>query len=504
MTTGRQGYGRVIAADPLEERLAALESAVSRLSATARKYNVQSFPSVANAFSTVPAGATLYFPAGSYTAPTAAGWVRLLPITIEGDGDGTALRPYFDPTLDAGVAIGTRNSTVLTFGDSLTAAFGNILVRNLTIISSTVPTLNTGTGDGIRFVTPLSGKYATVDIQGVIVSGMGHDGLHFDPSSASSVDLLTLTGVRIYGSRNRGVYMTYVAAPAFIGCYINGSQGDGVFLDTGCGAARFFGSYWESNWAAASGADATFSAQMRAKLSHAISFRGCSFENWNSAGGGTALTALVLENCSGAMVDGCHFINANLVTNTRAINAISGTTVTVGDNLYQKVDIAVDTSTSDSTALVGSGGIISYDGTSGRARVLATQPDRTTAALRPHGRVELFGAEVNVTGRTTNIATANLVTGNTFTAGLYRCTVYLQITTTAVVPTVQVTIGWTATNGAKTAVVPAAALSFATLAQATATVEMEVAVSTNITYAATITGAIGTGVYALAIRLEAI
>lgn len=499
MTTGRAGYGAPLAVDPLEARLAALERAVATLSRITRRYDVREFPTVANAFATVPAGATLFFPKGTYAAPDAAGWVRTSQIIIDGEGRESVLQPY-----DAGGATGSKNSTVLTFGSSAVAAFNNIAIRNIAIVAAAIPTVNDGTGDGIRFVQPLSGNYSTVDIENVTISGMGRYGLHFDPTSASSLDLLSLRGVRVYLCRNRGVYMAYTAAPSFSGCYINGNQGDGVFLDTGCGAARFRACYWESNWAAASGADATYSAQVRAKLSHAIGFFGCSLENWNSAGGGTALTAMVLENCAGAVVDGCHFTNANLVTNTRAINAITGTTVTVGNNLYQKVDIAVDTSTADSTALVGSSGIISYDGTSGRVRVLAANIDHTTATSRPHGRVELFGAEVNATSKVASIGTTNLVTGNAFTAGVYRVTVYLQITTVSVVPTVQVTIAWTASNGAKTAVAPAAALSFATLTEASSTIEIEVAASTNITYAAAVVGAIGAGVYALNVRLEAL
>jgi hypothetical protein len=502
LTSSLPGYP-LVDVDPvaaLEARIGALESSL-HLVRVGWQFNLQTDfgGDLALALANVPAGCGLFIPKGSWALNADTAGLRLAPITIFGVGRESVIVPFT-----------TKNSCGLIFGNGSTAAFNNILLANFAIVPAGAISARDGTGDGIRFVTPLSGNYSTVEMTGLTISGMGRRALMTDVGSGSSVDLLTATNCRFYLSRHKNVYMGYTAAPKFTGCYINGAEDDGAYLGVGCGAASFVGCYFENNWVNSSGTpapDATLSNQLRADACHGLSIFGGTVENWGTAGGGTALTAIGLNACHGVTIDGVNFVNPSAVNGTRAINAHTGGSCTVGGrNTYTNVDIVADSSTGDANVVVSGGAIVTYDGTNARARVLSVAIDHTTNTSRPHGQIQLFGAEKNLTNQTASIGSTKLITGNAFTAGRYRVTPILSITTTAGVPTVQGQLQWTSLAGAQTKNFPAAALSFAALADSpdTTSVDLYMTAATDLTFTTTVTGAIGTGKYALSIRVEAL
>lgn len=99
--------------------------------------------------------------------------------------------------------------------------------------------------------------------------------------------------------------------------------------------------------------------------------------------------------------------------------------------------------------------------------------------------------EVSLPGRTTAIGSTNFT--NAGTAGFYRVHWYLVVTTTAAVPTMTVTIGWTDNAAARTNVSAPIAFAATNFAQGDVIVRLN---SGSVSYLTTLTGAIGTGVYA--------
>ena len=131
------------------------------------------------------------------------------------------------------------------------------------------------------------------------------------------------------------------------------------------------------------------------------------------------------------------------------------------------------------------------------ATLIQTLQRRT--ALVPDSRLRV-GDSIQLLAQTASISTANLITRAR--NGIYVATVFVQVTTADAgsAATVLATIGWTdraaATTAATTALVVTAA------GRQKLTVEMQVQPDTNITYASTVAGAIGTAAYALEIKLE--
>lgn len=94
---------------------------------------------------------------------------------------------------------------------------------------------------------------------------------------------------------------------------------------------------------------------------------------------------------------------------------------------------------------------------------------------------------------------------NASTAGLYRIEYYLEVTTTAAVPTITATIAYTDDGVARTVIsaVVAFVTNSATAGFTQGTVFVRLA-SGSITYATTLVGAIGTGVYSFYASCERI
>jgi len=131
----------------------------------------------ATALSLCPAGGVLYFPAGSYSTSSAAGWLINKPVTIMGDatspnaaGTAGAVITPFDPGGTG--TFRTFNSTVFKI------ASNDVVIRDLTIIAlpyfdpASPPAI--GTGDGIQVMAGSGVIYSNIRIEHVTITGMGH------------------------------------------------------------------------------------------------------------------------------------------------------------------------------------------------------------------------------------------------------------------------------------------------------------------------------------------
>ena len=112
------------------------------------------------------------------------------------------------------------------------------------------------------------------------------------------------------------------------------------------------------------------------------------------------------------------------------------------------------------------------------------------------------GNTVTLTGQSATVAAANLITAAR--NAIYRATVIVQVTTADAVSaaTVLATIGWTDRIGATTQATTALAVN--ATGRQTLHAVMEVQGNTAVTYATTVTGAIGAARYAIEVRLERI
>jgi hypothetical protein len=109
---------------------------------------------------------------------------------------------------------------------------------------------------------------------------------------------------------------------------------------------------------------------------------------------------------------------------------------------------------------------------------------------------------VALTAQTDTIGDTNLqVNGGVAPAGMYRVSYYLVTTSAGVSGTVKATFGWTDLAAARTQ--DSATITFGTLATpATGTIIVQADGIANITYATTVTAAVGSPEYALSITVE--
>ncbi len=118
----------------------------------------------------------------------------------------------------------------------------------------------------------------------------------------------------------------------------------------------------------------------------------------------------------------------------------------------------------------------------------------------------LSTATLNLTAQAAAITTTTLFA--TTVAGLYRLSYYLYITTAGNSVNLTGTIGWTDDSGAAANSVVTGNIACQTLGANSTTalglgsVTFYAAITTNITYATALSGAIGSGRYALRVRLE--
>lgn len=154
-------------------------------------------------------------------------------------------------------------------------------------------------------------------------------------------------------------------------------------------------------------------------------------------------------------------------------------------NLSNTVPAAVSGGTNVLWQTDGSGNISAY--------TLSSAPIVSTGAL-------------NLTGQSAAITTTTLFA--TTVAGIYRLSYYLYITTAGNSVNLTGTFGWTDDSGAAANSVVTGNIACQTLGANSTTalglgsVTFYAAITTNITYAMALSGAIGSGRYAVRVRLE--
>jgi hypothetical protein len=175
-------------------------------------------------------------------------------------------------------------------------------------------------------------------IERVTVYNMGGWGIYVDglADGSHSVNNIRMVGVDVVANNRGGLFILGCAAPALTNVYALANGVYGIFLDRSA-SPRLMSCYMEYNGALST--DATYEGQCRIKTGVSASVIGCVFENFSDY---TNKTALVLENCYGANVIGCSFINANSVAATKSMNLIDNTKGTyVGVNNHSLVSYAV-------------------------------------------------------------------------------------------------------------------------------------------------------------------
>jgi hypothetical protein len=115
---------------------------------------------------------------------------------------------------------------------------------------------------------------------------------------------------------------------------------------------------------------------------------------------------------------------------------------------------------------------------------------------------EMVNPGIDAINQVASIGTANITPIAIYVAGMYRISYYLEVTTTGVGgASVSATFGWTDDTGAGQTVV-SATISTAAQQFAQGSIVIRSATGVNVTYATTVTGAIGAAQYALHVRLE--
>lgn len=284
-------------------------------------YNVLDYIDVATAIADVPAGATLFFPAGTYTAPTAAGWTISKALTLLGDGE---------PYVYADATIGTifrpwtahQNSTVFTItGD-------NVIFRNFLVGNASAPA-STGTGDGIRIGSASRGAHAAT-LENLNVINMGRHGLNTNGDALWDVaigsesgsptyyacDKLVVNNCDFNGNRGAGLRIAWAANAALNTVWSVGNRLGGFSFANSPGTTLI------SSGVQDNGLDtpvATWRAQidMRSCPMSGISGFNCEQFELNSNKNG-----LAIHNCQGFFVNGADFNCATEVAGTLAISII--------------------------------------------------------------------------------------------------------------------------------------------------------------------------------------
>jgi hypothetical protein len=291
--------------------------------------NVKDFQTLADAISACPPYGIIDLPAGTYTATSTAGWTISKPLTLRGQGSGTA-QAALGGTILAPYSSGgnTSNSNVLTITS------GDVTISNLMIAdpngNSTI-----GTGNGIT-INPAAG-ISNILIEKVWVYYMGNHGIYIAPASGS-VDVSVLRDVICNNNKGSGLYAVSFAYPQIVGGFYAGNGQYAIYMEA-CGHARLWGVSTQNNQSRST--DATYHAQVRLKTCYASSLIGCAIEDF---GGYTCERALCLENCVGGTVQGCYFINANDTagTGTTGVFLVSDCYGwTIGSNTFDYTTTAV-------------------------------------------------------------------------------------------------------------------------------------------------------------------
>lgn len=498
-------------------------------------------------------GDSVYFPSNStpayYQPPTDAGWTITKNLEIFGDGigfignnAGTTFKPH------------SANGHVFV----IVAPIEYVYLHDFKVIQDAFAT---GSGNAIRCDTDPATKASEIRLERISTLFIGGNAFHFDGDNGDNgaINNLTMIDCQAISGGGDGLFMNNVYNGLVEHCWFSGCGGRGIYANAS--GVAIFQTQVENNCTNTS-LNPVYDGSIRLRGCHIARVDACQFEKFNVS---TAVLpalntfvkkALVIEDCAGALVSSCYFVNLETTTSDVGIYVnVSGdgpvtilpcrfsnvyTLINIDNNAYGCV-VFPQYSVRGGTAMVlpgtpnngffgmpqvntlGGGNIRSgfYLPSMATIDLPATQPggsvafDTTRKILRAadgtkwRNNVIEVGIDVDSVPQSASIPLANLLASAP--AGLYRVSVVHTVTATntnsgASVNKLSTTIGWTDDNAVQTSSTVAAQLAtFQTKGYASGSIVIQVAASTTITYLTTLTGgAIGAGRYVLRIRLEAL
>jgi hypothetical protein len=320
-------------------------------------YNVLDFANVATAIASLPSGARLYFPSsgGPYTPPTAAGWAITNPLTLFGDTAGQ----------DAGGTVGTIIRPFSNLGDTKNSRVFDVQASGVTFenlqISAASQPASIGTGDGI-YLDANAVIRSSIKIIRCQISNMGRSGIRMVGTNGGSINLLEILYTVCTNNMDSGAYLVSIPSSTIEGGYYSANKLFGIYIEAA--STRLLNIPIEGNQA--NGTNVAFDTQLRLKLCNGVAVIGCYFEGFSQT---TCKTAITIENCYGAVVEGCILTLASAAAGTRGI-FITGTSrgCVIGTNAWDRVDTLVQVNAGDNCngIVVAPQGVRSFDATNGR------------------------------------------------------------------------------------------------------------------------------------------
>lgn len=310
-------------------QLHACESRVGSLRSS--HLDVRDFATVQAALDVCPAGGRLYLPRGTYTAPP-GGFVVRKPIELFGDGtETTVLRPNNSAA---------ANEPVLkfTFGAG-TSVVSPVYLHDFCVRADGpgAPTQRYPGSYGISFIVPDSThQFVSIRMERLLAAGMGDDGFHVEghdigPGAIVFVYGLGLHSVACHGS---GLFLRFATAVEMHNCYLNGNMLFGAYARE-CQVA-WYACAFENNCQVSGSVpvepngpdtlvyDSDWGAQLRMNSCVPARVDACDFESFGiteSVPGRTVKSALILENCTGALVSNSTFFNPTHGADPKSIDS---------------------------------------------------------------------------------------------------------------------------------------------------------------------------------------
>jgi hypothetical protein len=285
------------------------------------------------AIDATPDGGALRLAVGTFVADTDSGWTIRKKITIEGQGQGTVLRPHHGDTSTPDV--NARGFTIINTG--------GVTIRNLMIENTSTPSTTAAYDSlGAGVLVDNSDNTAAVrsfSLENVVISHMGGWGVVLDGGDGyrdRSINSARILSCDLSLNQSGGLKIIRCMAPTVRDVYSHDNSLYGAWLIE-CGMPRLIDSYFDGNQVAST--DAVYQSQVRLDSSNGGEVSSCGFETFYDY---TNKTGLTLNNCYASNIHGCFFGNADSVSGTTSIRLVANTRgATIGPNYHSLVTYAV-------------------------------------------------------------------------------------------------------------------------------------------------------------------
>lgn len=275
------------------------------------------FSSLQDAIQATAPGGRLYMPAGTYVAPP-GGFVVDKSIEMFGEGgSSTVLKP---------------NSSAKTGEPVLKFVAASPVIWSIHLHDFAVrgdgpgaPTQRYAGSHGISFIVPdTNHQFTEIRLERIYAAALGDDGFHIEGHDIGSGAIVFVYGVALeaiecWGS---GFYIRNSTVVEMHNCYANGNRLFGGYAKDS--QVAWFSCAFENNCRFVGSApvvpggadtlvyDTTWGAQLRLNSCHPGRIDACDFESFGittAEPNRTVRTAVILENCNGALVTNSAFYN---------------------------------------------------------------------------------------------------------------------------------------------------------------------------------------------------